>query len=221
VFLLSPAYCGGRRALQLLSPSCQLPLAQRLQDGTVTLGETFAFLSSLYFRGKLAYAQAFTDVAGLPPGVLVITPTRGLQPPSLPVSRALLREFGEVDVMSHDARYRGPLEADTRRLASSLTADARVVLLGSIATNKYVDVLLQELGDRLYFPLCFVGRGDMSRGGILLRSAAAGVELDYVRVASDVPRHGARPPRLPPLPPSRSALRRTSPKVSARSLTEN
>lgn len=166
----------------------------------MTLGETFAFLSSLYFRGKLAYAQAFADGAARSPRVLVITPTRGLQPPSLPVSRTLLQEFGEVDVMSQDARYRGPLEADTRRLASSLESGARVVLLGSIATNKYLDVLVQELGGRLYFPLCFVGRGDMSRGGILLRSAAAGVELEYVRVASDVQRHGARPPRLPPLP---------------------
>ena len=161
-------------------------MAPRLEAGTLTLGETFAFLSSLYFRGKLAYAQAFADGAALPPRVLVITPTRGLQPPSLPVSRALLQEFGEVDVMSQDVRYRGPLEADTRRLASNLDNGARVVLLGSIATGKYIDVLVQELGDRLYFPLCFVGRGDMSRGGILLRSAAAGVELDYVRVASDI-----------------------------------
>jgi len=41
----------------------------------------------------------------------------------------------------------------------------------------------------------FVGRGDMSRGGLLLRSVRYEVELDYVPVAGAV-RHGPRPPRL-------------------------
>ncbi|HEV8347452.1 MAG TPA: hypothetical protein VGQ16_12805, partial [Vicinamibacterales bacterium] len=73
-----------------------------------------------------------------------------------------------------------------------------VVLLGSIASRKYVDVLLEIFGDRLRFPVEFVGRGDMSRGGLLLRMAAAGMELEYGPVAGAV-LHGARPPKLPPL----------------------
>jgi hypothetical protein len=61
--------------------------------------------------------------------------------------------------------------------------------------------LLAVLGERLHFPAEFVGRGDMSRGGLLLRAVRAGVELAYLPVAGAV-RHGARPPRLPPLPRS-------------------
>lgn len=74
-----------------------------------------------------------------------------------------------------------------------------VVLLGSIATGKYADTLLAVLGERLVFPALFVGRGDMSRGGLLLRAVRDGRELDYVPVAGTV-RRGRRPPRLAPLP---------------------
>src|SRR5262249_8544354 len=70
--------------------------------------------------------------------------------------------------------------------------------LGSIASPKYLKVLLQIFGDRLRFPIDFVGRGDMSRGGLLLRKAAEGVELEYVNVAGAI-LHGPRPPKLEPL----------------------
>jgi hypothetical protein len=59
--------------------------------------------------------------------------------------------------------------------------------------------LLDIFGERLLFPADFVGRGDMSRGGLMLRSASAGAELAYVSVEGAV-RHGARPPKLAPLP---------------------
>src|SRR5262245_51921014 len=99
VFLLSPAYCGGRRAKILLKPDSEVVLAKRLADGSLTLGEAFSFLSGLYFRGKLTYARAFAT-PGLPdiPPTLVITPTRGLQPPELPITAALIHEFAGVDV---------------------------------------------------------------------------------------------------------------------------
>jgi hypothetical protein len=70
------------------------------------------------------------------------------------------------------------------------------VLLGSIASDKYVDLLLEVFGERLLFPAEFVGRGDMSRGGLMLRCATAGVEMSYLPVAG-AKRHGPRPPRLP------------------------
>jgi hypothetical protein len=73
-----------------------------------------------------------------------------------------------------------------------------VVLLGSIASAKYVDLLLPVFGDRLMFPIHFVGRGDMSRGGLLLRCVTAGLELEYVPVKGAT-RHGQRPPRLEPI----------------------
>jgi hypothetical protein len=50
-------------------------------------------------------------------------------------------------------------------------------------------------GRRLVFPSTFVGRGDMSRGGLLLRHARDGRELEYEPVVGAV-RHGKRPPKL-------------------------
>jgi hypothetical protein len=49
----------------------------------------------------------------------------------------------------------------------------------------------------LLFPPSFIGRGDMSRGGLMLRCAASGEELDYIPVAGAI-RQGKRPPRLDP-----------------------
>ena len=198
VFLLSPAFAGGQRAQMIMSERAQFDLARRLRsDEPPTLGEVFAFLSGLYFRGKLAYANAFAPPRRKRSAVLVITPTRGLLPAATPIGLADLREFAEVDIHEDDPRYRGPLERDVQRLAKKLPPDAEIVLLGSIATAKYVDVLLEHFGQRLCFPADFVGRGDMSRGGLLLRSAVDRCELNYIPVAGAV-RKGKRPPKLEP-----------------------
>ncbi|MGH9174928.1 MAG: hypothetical protein ACRD1H_11250, partial [Vicinamibacterales bacterium] len=130
---------------------------------------------------------------------LVITPTRGLQPPDVIVTADVLREFAGVDVKTDDERYRTPLDRDLQRLALTLPPAARLVLLGSIATGKYVDALTAVFGQRLHYPSAFVGRGDMSRGGLMLRSVAANEELDYTPLSPDISRHGARPPKLEPL----------------------
>jgi hypothetical protein len=208
VFLLSPAYCAGRRAAMLLRAESEMPLARRLRDQSLTLGETFSFLSGLYFRGKLRYATMFGRL-GLEPhdATLIITPTRGLQRPGLQVTTALLQEFAAVDISADDPRYRVALERDVVDLGARLPPTARVVLLGSIATGKYVDVLCPTLGGRLHYPFSFVGRGDMSRGALLLRSADAGVELDYAVVEAGARARGPRPPKLQKLPaqPSRPA----------------
>ena len=196
VFLLSPAYCGGRRATYLLREGSTIALASKLRESTLTLGDAFSFMSGLYFRGKLAYTRAFGRHS--PPG-LVITPTRGLLPPESIVTAAVLHEFAAVDVDAADDRYRTPLVESVERLKQALSPDARVVLLGSIATGKYVDVLTSALGECLQFPTDFIGRGDMSRGGLMLRSVGSGVELDYTPLRPDVRRRGARPPKLAPL----------------------
>ena len=190
VFLLSPAYCGGRRASILLNPKSEAVTTRELRAGRLSLGRAFAFMSGLYFRGKLAYAEQFGEA-------LVITPTRGLQDPDRPFSLALLREFAVGDVSLDNPDYRSALEKDVIALASRIGAKARVVLLGSVASGKYVDVLLDVFGARLHFPADFVGRGDMSRGGLMLRALDAHRELAYVPVRGAI-RRGARPPKLPP-----------------------
>jgi hypothetical protein len=192
VFLLSPAHCGGERAGLLFAPRAASELARRLRtDDGVALGEVFSFLSSLYFRGKLTYAARF----GVP---LVITPSTGLRPPEARVTLAELRASARVDIHPANAGYRRPLLASARAVADTLGPDGTVTLLGSIASDKYVGALLEVFGERLTFPAAFVGRGDMSRGGLLLRCVREGRELDYVPVAGAV-RRGPRPPRLSPV----------------------
>jgi hypothetical protein len=191
VFLLSPAHCGGERARLLFNPRAKFDLACRLRTECVPLGEVFAFLSGLYFRGKLAYAERF----GLP---LVITTNTGLRPADDRVTLESLRRAARVDITARNPRYRRPLLVSAQTVAEHLGSDGTVTLLGSIASDKYVGALLDVFGDRLTFPLAFVGRGDMSRGGLLLRCVRSGVELDYGPVAGAV-RRGPRPPRLAPV----------------------
>ncbi len=197
VFLLSPAHCGGRRAQLLLRAGASFALAAAVRRGA-PLGDVFTFLSGLYFRGKLAYARAFARRAAAPHGVLVITPGFGLVPPETVVDLADLRAIAEVGVALTEPRYREPFARDAAALAASIADDDAVVLLGSIASDKYVEVLAEHLGRRLLFPSSFVGRGDMSRGGLLLRATRSGEELAYEPVAGAV-RRGPRPPRLEPL----------------------
>jgi hypothetical protein len=192
IFLLSPANCGGVRAGYLLNPNAAFELAARLRGPEgAPIGEVFAYISGLYFRGKLTYARAFTPTA------VVITPSRGLLPIDTLVTLDVLREFATVDIDPANPLYRKPLERDLARLATT-SRKREVVLLGSVASGKYVEILLDHIGDRLVFPETFVGRGDMSRGGVMLRAARQGEELAYIR-ASGAVRRGARPPKLEPI----------------------
>ena len=203
IFLLSPANCGGLRARMVLSEGARFPLAVRLRREGAGIGEVFSFLSGLYFRGKLAYAREFAR----PPdpasplsggGIFVITPAAGLRAPDTPITADAIRAFANVDVSAANPAYREPLERSARALAEDIGPHCDVVLLGSIASGKYVDVLQKIFGDRLLFPADFVGRGDMSRGGLMLRCVRARHELTYIPVAGAV-RHGQRPPKLDPV----------------------
>jgi len=193
VFLLSPASAAGERAALLLREQARFDLAVRLRSSAgAPLGEVFAFLSGLYFRGKLAYATRFS-----PGGVFVITPSAGLLPPQTPVRREDMLRFASVPIAATEPAYRRPLVRDLKRLARAAPDEARIVLLGSIASDKYCGPLLEVFGPRLLFPPDFVGRGDMSRGGLLLRAARDGRELAYAPVEGAV-RHGQRPAKLDP-----------------------
>jgi len=198
VFLLSPARCAGKRADLLYREAAAFDLAVRLRSAPgVPLGEVFSFLSGLYFRGKWAYANAF---ARPPRGVaraLVITPHRGLVNAAELVTLDDLRAFAAVPIDLAEPRYVEPLVADAARLAGQMNGRSSVVLLGSVATPKYCDPLHRVFGERLHFPADFAGRGDMSRGGLMLRAVDAGSELEYVRLSSGI-RRGKRPPKLVP-----------------------
>jgi hypothetical protein len=203
VYLLSPASCSGVRAGYLLRDEARFELAERVRSPEgAPLGEVFSFLSGLYFRGKLTYALHF---AAPPPGVVgvnVITPCEGLRPAWEPVGLDRLRRYAGIDLAKAGDEYTRPLRRDAQALARSAPG-SRIVLLGSVASAKYVEPLLEVFGDRLEFPAEFVGRGDMSRGGLLLRRAGEDAPLTYVP-ARGAARHGTRPPRLLPRRRSRA-----------------
>lgn len=196
VFLLSSANASGIRAKIILNEKAGFDQARRLRREGLPLGEIFSFISGLYFRGKLAYAQAFSRPPKGIPGALVITGGLGLVPPDSIVTLDELRAIAEVPVEAGDARYRAPLQSAARSLVARAGSDCEMVLLGSIATPKYVQPLAEIFGDRLVFPSAFVGRGDMSRGGLMLRCAREGAELKY-ECAATANLHGPRPPKLP------------------------
>lgn len=192
------------RGRLVISKRASFPLAQRLREPQgAPLGEVFSFVSGLYFRGKLAYARAFATPPdpGCPilgGGVLVITPATGLRPADSLITLPTVRAFARVEVNEGNPRYRRPLEADARAVAGRISSDCEVILLGSIASEKYVGVLSSVFRERLRFPAAFVGRGDMSRGGLMLRCVAQQHELDYIPVTGAA-RRGPRPARLAPL----------------------
>lgn len=198
IFILSPAKTGGERSKLIYNPHAKFDLAQRLRsDDGAPLAEVFSFLSGLYFRGKYTYAKAFARPPRKIPGILVITPNRGLLPAEIPVTIDDLKSFSEVSVDPKDPRYLEPLERDSNALAQVTSRRCDFVFLGSVSSNKYVEILLKFFGKRLLFPPDFLGRGDMSRGGLLLRHAASGEQLDYIPLEGAI-RRGKRPPRLEP-----------------------
>lgn len=198
VFLLSPADCSGRRARLLQQPGSDHDLGRKMRGSQgAELGEVFSFVSSLYFRGKLAYASTFARPPRGLSGVHVITPCDGLRGPASLLRAADLRRYAGVPVDVEEERYRRPFLRDLRAHAPAW-AEAEIVLLGSIASPKYVELLTTVLGERVFFPSDFVGRGDMSRGGLMLRCVQERRELRYVPLVGAV-RHGPKPARLPPL----------------------
>src|SRR5258708_8881972 len=112
VFLLSPANCSGRRAKIVLSERAQVDLALRLRsDRGVAIGEVFAFVSGLYFKGKLAYALTFArppepGAALAGSGALVIPPNAGLRPAETAVTAEALPAFPRGPIAAHHPGYR-------------------------------------------------------------------------------------------------------------------
>ena len=191
LFLLSPASLTGLRAKQMTSTRAQFAVAQlyRSPEG-VAIEDAFAFMSALYFRGKIAYARRFADAPpDLGSGIFIIAPGYGLVPAGWKLDQERMKKMRRTAVDLEVPSYRRALERDARRIADA-APEASIVLLGSIATGKYVDVLWPIFGQRLLFPISFVGIGDMSRGSLMLNAARSGEELEYSTL--DVPRHRPR-----------------------------
>jgi hypothetical protein len=140
-------------------------------------------MSSLYFRGKITYALQFAKAED----IHVIAPGFGFVPVDWAITPERMKVLQRTPVDVRKRNYRMPLERDARELSTRIDDDAQVVLLGSVASGKYVDILLPVFAERLKFPAAFAGLGDMSRGGLLLRAAKANRELEYVSL--DTPRH--------------------------------
>jgi predicted kinase len=196
VFLLSPANLGGERAALVFNPDAGFPLARQLRaPGGAELGELFSFVSGLYFRGKLTYATVF----GRPPpelsGALVISPGEGLRFPHERLTLDRLRAWATVEIDAGNKQFTTPLVKHAEALERAYGAQTRFVLLGSVASDKYVKPLTRVFGDHLLFPPAFVGRGDMSRGAMLLRAARAAEELEYLPIEGAL-RHGPRAPSI-------------------------
>ena len=184
IFLLSPANLSGRRGAMLFNPTAQFQLARELRSAQgAPLGELFSFVSGLYFRGKLAYARAFGHAPLGQTAAYVISAGGGLCTTDERVSLERLQGWAKVSVHHDNPHFTAPLIRHASALFERSAPGTRFVLLGSVASNKYVQPLGDVFGPQLHFPAQFAGLGDMSRGALLLRAVRDGRELEYAPVA--------------------------------------
>jgi hypothetical protein len=181
IFLLSPANAAGIRGQRLFSRDAEFDLARKLRDFGAPLGEVYRFISSLYFRGKMDYAEKFQSPPQGVAGVQIITGA-GLMLPETLVTLNDLRRISSIPIDATNSSYRLPLDSDLLRLREAAGDETDIILLGSVASSKYVAPLREVFGKRLLFPKDFLGLGDMSRGSMLLRCCEQAAELVYLPV---------------------------------------
>lgn len=193
IFLLSPANLSGRRGAMLFNPSTQFPMARELRSPEgAALGELFSFVSGLYFRGKLSYARAFGRAPAGQEATYVISAGGGLCTPEERVSLERLQGWAKVSIHHDNPHFTAPLIRHANALLERSAPGTRFVLLGSVASDKYLAPLLDVFGPDLVFPAQFAGLGDMSRGALLLRAVRDGRELAYKLAATDRRSSGSR-----------------------------
>jgi len=181
IFLLSPANLSGRRGEMLLNPDAKFELARRLRSAEgAPIGELFSFVSGLYFRGKVSYARAFGRAPENAPSSFVMTAGGGLCRLDEAVTLQRLKGWQNVTVSADNPHFTAPLLRHASELLAAYEDRARFVLLGSVASRKYVQPLREVFGESLLYPEAFAGLGDMSRGTMMLRAASEGRELTYV-----------------------------------------
>jgi hypothetical protein len=179
-----------------MNPAAAFPLARALHSPQgAAVGDVFSFVSSLYFRGKVVYAAAFAKPPDDLQTALVISPGEGLQAVAEAVTIQRLQAWKDVDINARNETFTRPLVEHAAALERAYGATTRFVLLGSVASDKYVRPLTEVFGDHLLFPSDFIGRGDMSRGALMLRAARDKRELTY-RVVEGAVRRGPRVPSI-------------------------
>src|ERR1700740_332207 len=104
IFLLSPANAAGIRARIVASENASFDLAARLRSEGAPLGEVFSFISGLYFRGKIAYAQRFAEARSGIPGAFVITASGGVIPPEAMITAQDLAALSAASISTTDRR---------------------------------------------------------------------------------------------------------------------
>ena len=183
------------RGLRLIDGSSASSLAQQLQtESGAPLCEVFAFLSSLYFRGKLAYARAFARPPHAMRGVFIVTPGAGLCTKRRLSPRRPRRVCGGRG-RSRNPHFVAPLLRDVQALVASASS-TRASCCSAASLRQVRRAAAAGVRERLLFPADFVGRGDMSRGGLCCAPRAKASELDYLPVLGAT-RHGPRAARLP------------------------
>ena len=175
--------------MALRRPDAPSTFARRLRKEGVPLGDAFSFLSGLYFRGKLEYARVFARAPAARDGIHIITMTDGLVSPDARISAADLERYALCVDGARTAV--AALEQTATTLSRRLASDAEVVLLGSVSTGKYTDLLAPIFGDRLVFPRDVLHIGQLARGALFLRCARDREELEYVAV-TEIVRAGRR-----------------------------
>jgi hypothetical protein len=195
IFLLSPARLDGERGRALLDGKGASALMGELRSAHgCSVEAVFCFVSSLYFRGKAAYARAFGVRTAPLPSAYVMTAGGGLLSLDEPVTVARLEGWSRVAVSPDNPHFVAPLLRHATGLLDACDQATRFVLLGSVASRKYVGPLLDVFGERLLYPSELAGRGDMARGKLLLAAAREQRELGYasVRDLQRFPRAQAR-----------------------------
>jgi hypothetical protein len=180
VMLLSPAKLNGKRGRLLFNPEAEFSVARELRSSAgAPLADVFSFVSGLYFRGKVGYAREFARTNNGLPAALVISAGGGLCTLDERVTLERLRGWAEVSIHEENPHFTAPLYRHAAALLDAHEPTTRFVLLGSVASNKYVVPLLEIFGEQLLYPSAFAGRGDMSRGALMLRAVRERRELEY------------------------------------------
>src|SRR5688572_26692697 len=120
VFLLSPARLTGKRANILMRPEARFDLANRLRSEGLPLGEIFSFMSGLYFRGKLTYANAFASPPHGVAGSYIITSARGLVPATTHTTLQDLEILAGTPIDPADAFYYRTVQEGARNLLNQM-----------------------------------------------------------------------------------------------------